>query len=102
MNVNFTPQAIADLGEIHLRISQFDRNAADRVLSRIRQVIEIFESFPLLGREGGVEDTREFAISGLPYTIVYRDTIAKRSGYFDDRPPAQALSASGRLKAAQA
>jgi toxin ParE1/3/4 len=72
LNVNFTPQAIADLGEIHLRISQFDRNAADRVLSRIRQVIEIFESFPLLGREGSVEDTREFAISGLPYTIVYR------------------------------
>ena len=72
MNVNFTPQAIADLGEIHIRISQFDRNAADRVLSRIRQVIEMFESFPLLGREGSVEDTREFAISGLPYTIVYR------------------------------
>jgi toxin ParE1/3/4 len=72
LNVNFTPQAIADLGEIHIRISQFDRNAADRVLSRIRQVIEIFESFPLLGREGSVEDTREFAISGLPYTIVYR------------------------------
>lgn len=32
----------------------------------------MFESFPLLGREGEVEDTREFAISGLPYTIVYR------------------------------
>ncbi|MCQ1572852.1 type II toxin-antitoxin system RelE/ParE family toxin [Neorhizobium galegae] len=53
-------------------MAQFDRNAADRVLSRIRQVIEIFENFPLLGREGSVNDTREFAISGLPYTIVYR------------------------------
>ncbi|MCM2501540.1 type II toxin-antitoxin system RelE/ParE family toxin [Neorhizobium galegae] len=53
-------------------MAQFDRNAADRVLSRIRQVIQIFESFPLLGREGCVEDTREFAISGLPDTIVYR------------------------------
>lgn len=72
MNVNFTPQAIADLSEIHTHIAQFDRNAPDRVLSRIRQVIEIFESFPLLRREGSVEDTREFAISGLPYTIVYR------------------------------
>ncbi|NLS03236.1 type II toxin-antitoxin system RelE/ParE family toxin [Rhizobium sp. P32RR-XVIII] len=72
MNVNFTPQAVADLSEIHRHIAQFDRNAADRILSRIRQVIEIFESFPLLGREGSVEGTREFAISGLPYTIVYR------------------------------
>ncbi|MFB9951027.1 type II toxin-antitoxin system RelE/ParE family toxin [Rhizobium puerariae] len=72
MNVSFTPQAIADLLEIHTHIAQFDQNAADRVLSRIRQVIEIFENFPLLGREGSVEDTREFAISGLPYTIVYR------------------------------
>ena len=32
----------------------------------------MFESFPLLGRAGLVEDTREFAISGLPYTIIYR------------------------------
>jgi len=71
LNVNFTPQAIADLSEIHAHIAQFDRNAADRVLSRIRQVIEIFENFPLLGREGIIEGTREFAISGLPYTIVY-------------------------------
>ncbi len=32
----------------------------------------MLESFPLLGREGVVESTREFAIPGLPYTIVYR------------------------------
>jgi toxin ParE1/3/4 len=72
LNVNFTPQAIADLREIHHHIKRFDAAAADRILSRIRQVIEIFENFPLLGREGSVHGTREFAISGLPYTIVYR------------------------------
>lgn len=76
MNVNFTPQAISDLSEIHDHITEFDSNAADRILSRIRQVIEIFESFPLLGREGSIHGTREFAISGLPYTIVYRITSA--------------------------
>lgn len=72
MNVSFTPQAVDDLVEIHSHIATIDRLSADRVLSRIRQVIEMFEIFPLLGREGVVEGTREFAISGLPYTIVYR------------------------------
>lgn len=72
LNVSFTPQATADLSEIHSYIREFDPSAADRILSRIRQVIEIFENFPLLGREGSINGTREFAISGLPYTIVYR------------------------------
>tara|TARA_R110002020_G_scaffold226853_1_gene437358 strand:+ start:302 stop:592 length:291 start_codon:yes stop_codon:yes gene_type:complete len=72
LNVSFTPQAVDDLVEIHSHIATIDRLSADRVLSRIRQVIEMFEIFPLLGREGVVEGTREFAISGLPYTIVYR------------------------------
>jgi toxin ParE1/3/4 len=72
LNVSFTPQAVDDLVEIHSHIATIDRLSADRVLSRIRQVIEVFEIFPLLGREGLVEGTREFAISGLPYTIVYR------------------------------
>lgn len=72
MNVNFTQQAVADLREIHAAIAEFDAPTAGRVISRIRQVVEIFENFPLLGRPGIVDGTREFAISGLPYTIVYR------------------------------
>jgi toxin ParE1/3/4 len=72
LNVNFTPEAIHDLESIHNHISSQDRRAADRVLSRIRQTVVIFEAFPLLGRQGSVPETREFAISGLPYTIVYR------------------------------
>ncbi|OLP58443.1 hypothetical protein BJF93_16325 [Xaviernesmea oryzae] len=70
--IEFTPQAVADLQEIHAHIATSDASAAQRVISRIRQVIEIFEGFPLLGRNGLVEGTREFAIAGLPYTIVYR------------------------------
>ncbi|RWX79411.1 type II toxin-antitoxin system RelE/ParE family toxin [Neorhizobium lilium] len=72
MNVNFAPQAFADLVEIHSHISEASPRTADRVISRIRQVIEIFQNFPLIGRPGSLEDTREFAVSGLPYTIVYR------------------------------
>ena len=72
MNVNLTPQAVSDLVEIHKHITEHSIRSADRVISRIRQVIETFADFPLLGRPGSVNDTREFAVSGLPYTIVYR------------------------------
>ncbi|WP_306258404.1 type II toxin-antitoxin system RelE/ParE family toxin [Pararhizobium sp. IMCC21322] len=74
MNVNFTPEALSDLKHIHTYIAEFDPSAADRVISRIRQVTQIFENFPLLGREGLVKDTREFAVTGLPYTIIYKIT----------------------------
>lgn len=72
MNVNFTPQALEDLSQIKHYIAEHDERAADRVISRIRQVIQMFESFPLLGREGMVEGTREFAVPGLSYVIVYQ------------------------------
>ncbi|MGE6739287.1 type II toxin-antitoxin system RelE/ParE family toxin [Allorhizobium pseudoryzae] len=72
LNVRFTPQALGDLCDIHSYISDTDKGAADRILSRIRQVTTMLESFPMLGRDGSVADTREFAIPGLPYTIVYR------------------------------
>ena len=72
MNVNFTPQALDDLMAIRDWIAQDDDRAAERVLSRIRQTIVMFEQFPLLGHPGDVPDTREFKVTGLPYLIVYR------------------------------
>lgn len=32
----------------------------------------MFGQFPLLGRAGMIENTREFSVVGLPYLIVYR------------------------------
>ena len=72
MNINFTPQAFDDLRIIHRWIAEERPRAADDVLSRIRQTAMMFGQFPLLGRRGRVADTREFAVTGLPYTIVYR------------------------------
>ncbi len=72
MNVNFTPQARDDLRAIREWIAEDDAPAADRVVSRIRQTIVMFEQFPLLGHPGDVTDTREFKVTGLPYVIVYR------------------------------
>lgn len=72
MNVNFTPLARDDLLAIKSWIAEHDKRAAERVISRIRQTAIMFGQFPLLGRKGQVEGTREFSITGLPYVIVYR------------------------------
>ena len=72
MNVNFTPQARDDLFDVRDWIAEHDERAADRVLSRIRQTTLMLGQFPLMGRPGQVEDTREFPVTGLPYLIVYR------------------------------
>lgn len=72
MNLNFTPQAREDLLAIRAWIAEDDERAAERVLSRIRQTAMMFGQFPLLGRGGRVDGTREFSVVGLPYVIVYR------------------------------
>lgn len=72
MNLNFTPQARGDLLAIRAWIAEYDKRAAERVISRIRQTVMMFGQFPLLGRRGRVEGTREFSVVGLPYVIVYR------------------------------
>jgi plasmid stabilization system protein ParE len=35
------------------------------------QSLAILENFPLLGRPGQIDDTREFLIPNLPYFAVY-------------------------------
>lgn len=72
MNLSFTPQALSDLHSIRDWIAKDDPRAADRVISRIRQTVLMFEQFPLLGHPGEVADTREFKVTGLPYLIIYR------------------------------
>jgi len=72
LNVNFTPQAVSDLHNIRNYIAAHSEAAADRVISRIRQAALMFENFPEIGRIGDVEGTREFAIPGLSYIIVYK------------------------------
>ena len=72
MKLNFTPQAHDDLAAIRNWITQDNELAADRVIARIVQSAMIFGQFPMLGRIGAIEGTREFSVVGLPYLIVYR------------------------------
>jgi len=72
LRVNFTPQSRHDLASIRDWIAQDDERAADRVITRIFQTAMMFGQFPMLGRSGAVDGTREFSVVGLPYLIAYR------------------------------
>jgi addiction module RelE/StbE family toxin len=71
LRVSFTPQAQDDLRSIRDWIAEDDEQAADRVVARIVQTAMMFGQFPMLGRSGAVDGTREFSVVGLPYLIVY-------------------------------
>ncbi len=71
MNINYSKRAEADLDSIHDYIAKDSPQIADRVISRLLQAIAILERFPLVGRPGRVEDTRELTITGLPFIAVY-------------------------------
>ena len=69
--LRFTPQARDDLRAIKDWIAADNPRAAIGVASRIRQTALLFAQFPRMGRKGRLEGTREFGVTGLPYTIVY-------------------------------
>lgn len=71
MKLNYTPEALSDLDAIHTYISEDNRRDADQVIARILQAMTILETYPLVGREGRIDGTREWSISGLPYVGIY-------------------------------
>ena len=71
MNINYSPQAEADLDSIYEYISEYNEDKAGEIIVRILQSIRTLGSFPLLGRPGRVDDTREWSIPGLPYIAIY-------------------------------
>ena len=72
MKVSFTPQARDDLAAIREWIATDDERAADNVIARIVQAAIALGQFPMLGRAGAIEGTRELSVVGLPYVVVYQ------------------------------
>ncbi len=72
MRIRLTPQARQELLDIRTYIAADDPRAADRVVSRIRQTLLMLAQFPMIGRAGRVQGTREFSVTGLSFVVVYR------------------------------
>lgn len=72
MKITWTRPAIHDLSEAALYIRLDNPGAATRMLARIRRSIDRLTMFPMLGRAGWKDGTRELVIPNTPYIVVYR------------------------------
>lgn len=78
MKLEWSLFAVADREQIFDYIEADNPNAAVSMDDRIESGIEILLQFPLSGRAGRVDGTRELVIAGTPYIAAYRvagDTI---------------------------
>lgn len=73
MELQWAPQAKADLDHIYSYVAKDDPRAAARLVERIVIAVEDqLLAMPEIGRPGRVPDTRELVISGTPFIVPYR------------------------------
>lgn len=71
MRVKWTSPALIDLRSIGAYVARHDKDAAKRLLKRIRLGAKLIGDHPYLGRPGHIENTRQLVLSGTSYTLVY-------------------------------
>lgn len=71
MNVYFTPTAKTDLTSLKDYLEPRNAVAAQKQLSAIATSARLLETFPLIGKEGRVPETRELVVPGTKYILVY-------------------------------
>ena len=66
--------ALWQLDRVFEYMAEENPEGARHVFARIRKAIERVKRFPQSGRAGHLPGTREIAVTGLPYVVVYRIT----------------------------
>jgi addiction module RelE/StbE family toxin len=74
MRLRWEADAIADLVDIRDFIEADNPGVAKRMVRRLVTAVKRLVEQPMLGRAGRVHDTREWVVSGTPYTVVYHLT----------------------------
>lgn len=72
MIVNLSRPAEDDLASIYSYYGERDYEHAERVIRAIIRACDGLADFPLLGKQGVVEGTRERLMTRFPYRLVYR------------------------------
>jgi toxin ParE1/3/4 len=74
MQIRWSTAASQDLFRIIEYIRRENASAAQRVAKTIYENIGSLSSFPLRGRTGRVQGTRELPVPSLPFLVIYRVT----------------------------
>lgn len=72
MKLRWANLAISDLKSLHEYLSEDSPAAADAAIDEVFTRIEILERYPYAGRQGRVQGTREFVLTGTPLVVCYR------------------------------
>jgi addiction module RelE/StbE family toxin len=72
MQIKWLRRALRNLEQAHDYILKDNPQAAREVILRIQSAANQLESYPLMGRLGRVEGTRELVIANTPYILIYR------------------------------
>jgi toxin ParE1/3/4 len=62
---------LRDLAEISEYVGRDNQPAADRLVIRIMDQVDVLGDHPHIGRAGRVETTRELVVTGTPYIVAY-------------------------------
>lgn len=72
MQVKWLRKALQNLEQAYAYTAQANPDAAVQLVVKIQAVSEQLASFPMLGKTGRVEGTRELVIANTPYILIYR------------------------------
>ena len=72
MRLRFSPQAHADIVDIHEYIAQHSPRAATAVVAQIRMTSLLLARYPSLGRETDLPGVRVFPTARYPYLVYHR------------------------------
>jgi addiction module RelE/StbE family toxin len=72
MTIRWMPLAEQDLEAAYEYVRQDNESAAKQLVAPIFSAVGMLTRYPLAGREGRVQGTRELAVVRTPYVVAYR------------------------------
>jgi toxin ParE1/3/4 len=72
LKLTWTAPALRQLADAREYIAVENPHAAARLIDQIETSVNRLRVFPLLGRAGVRDNTRELVVTGTPYVVVYR------------------------------